>query len=248
MEARAVSLDPITWIPTTELAPTGKPWPRGFRNGNPGNFDWTAKDKWQGLADPPIEPPPRNGGRPRFLRTTAAHWGIRIIFRDLITGADRDGEVTIAQIIPEWAPPNENDTEAYIDQVCKETGFSRKQKLDLHSYDHAMPLAKALVRHENGNPRDFGLREWYPQEVWDRAATLAGLKRKAPKPVTQDRELVAGGTATVLAGVSAADGLGLVKQYVEPGSIAAQVVGVLAVVALVYLVLRRLRKRKVEAA
>ena len=243
-----MSIDPITWIPTTDLAPTGRPWPRGFRNGNPGDFDWTAKDKWQGLADPPLEPAPRDGSRRRFLRTTAAVWGIRICFRDLITGQDRDGETTINQIIPEWAPPGENNTERYKQIVCKKTGFAPDQQLDLHRYEHAVPLVKAIVDHEQGDPGYYGLTEWYPDEIWDEAAKRAGLKRRAPKPVTQDRDLVAGGTATVLAGVSAADSLGLVKQFVEPGSVAAQLVGVLAVVALVYLVVRRLRKRKAEAA
>jgi hypothetical protein len=239
-------IDPITYLPKTDLAPTGRPWPRGFRNGNPGNFDYVPSIKWQGQLG--IEPRPIDGKRPRFARFKSAVWGLRAIFRDLITGYDRDGEDTIQAIITEWAPPNENNTQAYIDQVCKATGFKADQKLNLHLYEHAVPLAKAIVRHENDNPRLWGLTEWYPDEAWDEAASRAGLLRTAPKPVARDPELVAGGAAAVAGTISVADGLGLVKQYVEPGSTAAHVVGVLAVVGVLYLIARRWRRRKREAA
>lgn len=240
-------IDPITHRPVRDRAPNGKMWPRGFRNGNPGNFDYVPSIPWQGQIGLEVLPPGVKG-RARFAVFRAAVWGIRAIFRDLITGQDRDGEVTIRQIIREWAPPNENDTDAYISVVCARTGFKPDQRLNLHSYDHAVPLARAIVDHEQGDPRAYGLATWYPDEVWDEAATRAGLVRTKPKPVTKDTEVLAAGGATVLAGVSAADGLGLVRQFVEPGSPAAHVVGVLAVVVVVYLLVRALRRRRREAA
>ena len=243
-----MSINPVTWMPTTALSPTGRPWPRGFRNGNGGNIDYSAANKWQGLASPPIEPKPLDGTRPRFCRFTSAVWGLRAVFRTLITYQDKYDLSTIAAIIARWAPGNENNTEAYIASVCKATGRKRDEVLDLQIYEDAMPLARAIVRHELGVPEHFGQAEWYPTEIWDRAADLAGLKRRKPVAVSRDPELVAGGTAATLAGLSAADGLGLVKQYVEPGSAVAQMIGVLAVAAILYLLIRRWRKRKREAA
>jgi hypothetical protein len=247
-----VSIDPNTWIPTTDRAPTGKFWPRGYRNGNPGNIDYSPASPWQGLADPPLEPKPLDGSRRRFCRFTAAAWGVRTIFRVLITYRDRKAANgtpvdTIAEIVARWAPAIENNVVAYVNQVDAAHPAGKDDVLDVRYIEDALPLAKAIVRHELGDPREFGLSEWYPEEVWERGAFLAGLKRRNPKPVTKDTDLVAGGGAAVLAGVSAADGLGLVKQYVEPGSVAAQVVGVLAVIAVVYLIVRRLKQRKREA-
>jgi hypothetical protein len=242
-------IDPVTYIPRTDLSPSGRPWPRGFRSGNGGNIEHSAGNKWQGLADPPIERKPLDGSRPRFARFRAAVWGLRALLMLLIAYADRHGARTIAAIIARWAPGHENNVEAYVAHVSKLTGFGPLEELDLHDWDTGLAVAKAIVRHELGNPALFGhpVANWYPDDVWDDAATRAGLVRRKPKPVTKDTDLVAGGGAAVLAGVSAADGLGLVKQYVEPGSVAAQVVGVLAVIAVVYLIVRRLKQRKREA-
>ena len=170
------------------------------------------------------------------------------MLRTLITYQDKYDIQTIAGIVARWAPQVENSTEHYIAAVCKATGRRRDEVLNLQVYEDAMPVARAIVTHELGVPEHFGLTEWYPAEIWDRAADLAGLKRRKPIAVSRDPELVAGGTAAALAGLSAADATGLIKQFVEPGSYVAQIVGVLAVAVILYLVTRRLRFRKREAS
>lgn len=236
-------IDPLTHRPIRDNAPNGKPWPRGFLNGNPGNLDFNERNRWQGQVG--IEP--RRPGRtwtPRFAVFIAAVWGIRAILRLLISYQDQHDIRTIRGIVTRWAPAHENDTSAYIYQVMRATGLDADQDLDLHTYEHAVPIARAIVRHELGDPRAYGLADWYPDEVWDEAAVRAGLIRQQPKPVTKDTEVLAGGAAVAAAGISAADGLGIVRQFVQPGSTAAQVIGVLAAVLVAYLLLRALRRRR----
>jgi hypothetical protein len=241
-------IDPITYRPTRQRAPNGAFWPRGFRNGNPGNIDFNPANKWQGQVGLETRDPNGPGFKPRFAVFQSAAWGARALLLLLITYQDRHGLNTIRGIIGRWAPTNENDTGAYVREVAKATGFGPDQEIDLHFAEDALPIARAICRHELGDPRKFDLAEWYPAAMWTRAATLAGLQRRAPRPVGQDRELVASGTATVLAGVSLADGTGMARQFIEPGSVAAQLAGVLAVVVVAYLLARALRRRKQEVA
>jgi hypothetical protein len=239
-------VDPITHRPTHQAAPNGKLWPRGFINGNPGNIDFRPTTKWQGQIG--IEQ--RVQGRaftPRFAVFTTAVWGIRAILRNLVTYQDQHDINTVRGVIDRWAPPTENDTGAYVAAVAKAVGRGPDEGLDLHTADDALPIARAIVRHELGDPRAFGLKDWYADEVWDEAATRAGLKRRAPKPVTQDRDVVGGAAALGLTGISAADALGLTKQYVPAGSITAQIIGVLAALVVGYLVVRALRRRQRDA-
>jgi len=238
-------IDPVSHIPANNAAFNGRPWPRGFRNGNPGNIDWHPHHPWQGLATPPRE---IGVTAPRFARFTAAAWGIRAILRLLVTYKDKHDIRTIRGIISRWAPTSENNTDAYVRAVCKATGRHEDLLLDAHFREDALPVARAIVEHELGSAKAYGLNEWYPDDVWDRAATMAGLQRRKPAPIVQDRDIAAGGAATLLAGVSAADAMGFASKYVEPGSIAAQAISMLAVVAVVYLVTRALRRRKADAA
>ena len=120
--------------------------PRGVRNNNPGNIE--KGDPWQGLADD-------QSSDPRFAVFKAPKWGFRCLARLLITYQDQHKKRTIAEIIRRWAPPSENDTNAYIAVVCLKTGFERDQVLDLHTYGHLNPLVKAIAIHENGSWRHF---------------------------------------------------------------------------------------------
>jgi hypothetical protein len=240
-------VDPLTHRPVRDRAPNGRPWPRGFRNGNPGNLDFNPENRWQGQLGLEVLPPGVRG-RARFAVFQSAVWGIRAILRLLISYQDKHDIRTVRGVIKRWAPSVENDTDSYVYAATLATGFGEHERLDLHTYEHAVPLARAIVRHELGNPRDVGLSDWYSDEVWEDAATRAGLVRRNPKPVAKDADVLAGGAAVAAAGVSAADGLGLVRQFVQPGSTAAQVIGVLAAVLVVYLLLRALKRRKREAS
>jgi len=71
---------------------------RGYRNRNPGNIDHQPANRWQGLADPPIETAPP-GSRARFARFVSHEYGIRALAVLLTTYQDRHGLRTIRGII-----------------------------------------------------------------------------------------------------------------------------------------------------
>jgi len=90
---------------------------RGIRNNNPGNIEWGSP--WQGLVahDKRTDP--------RFAQFIDPASGIRALARVLVTYQDKrrakDGSPidTVAEFIERWAPPFENNTQAYTGEVCK---------------------------------------------------------------------------------------------------------------------------------
>lgn len=56
---------------------------------------------------------------------------------------------TIQDIISKWAPSNENDTQAYINNVVKRTGYRADQKLDLNDTGVLAQLLAAMSKQEN---------------------------------------------------------------------------------------------------
>lgn len=172
---------------------------RGYRNKNPGNIDYSPNNRWQGLAEPPIETTVP-GVRPRFCRFTSHEFGIRAI-AVLLTGyQDRHGLRTIRDIINRWAPPKENHTNSYVDFVDRlMPNHTADDELDLHTYRDMRPLVEAIIRQElGGNP--------YPASTIDEGLRLAGL----PKPVNTNSEAIrtqAGTGATIGAAATATAGV-----------------------------------------
>lgn len=111
--------------------------PRGLRNHNPGNIRHGAD--WQGMAEQQTDP--------SFVQFKAPEWGIRAMVRILLRYRTL-GLVTVRQIIDRWAPPNENNTEAYVQAVAKAVGVTPSEALDYTR--HLLPLLKAIIGHENG--------------------------------------------------------------------------------------------------
>ncbi|PTR06451.1 MULTISPECIES: hypothetical protein [unclassified Novosphingobium] len=70
--------------------------------------------------------------------------------RQLVTYQKRDDLNTIAQILYRYAPPNENNTEGYIQFVSKMTGFARNQALNLSDASQLEKLMYAMIRMEKG--------------------------------------------------------------------------------------------------
>jgi len=148
----ATRLDPIAVAAHSSNADPQAP--RGIRNNNPTNIragvgyvGEIGRDK-DGYA---IFDSPLNGLRAPYLEV----W-------DSIT---RDHDDTIDTLVRQWAPPSENDTQAYAADVSKRTAIPRTQKLVYSA--HATPIVKALVWHENGqNP--------YGDALYYSAYTAAG--------------------------------------------------------------------------
>lgn len=125
--------------------------PRGIRNNNPGNIDYNERNPWLGLD----KQKPSDG---RFCRFMGPEWGIRAIARVIRNYAKRDGTPgvgrsgidTVQEIIHRWAPPTENDTDAYVAQVAKVVGTAPTAPLNLEDDEVMAKLVAAIIRHENG--------------------------------------------------------------------------------------------------
>ena len=121
------------------MADGTKELPRGIRNKNPGNIKLGTD--WDGLASEQSDPV--------FCIFTESVWGIRALMRILLVYRFHHKKHTTEDIIARWAPPSENDTDAYIKFVCEKTGFNPMDKLD-NSMEHYLPLVKSIIKMENG--------------------------------------------------------------------------------------------------
>ena len=165
---------------------------RGYRNRNPGNIDHQPANRWQGLAEPPIETPPP-GGRARFARFISHEYGIRALALLLTTYQDRHGLRTIRGIVSRWAPGAENDTEAYIAAVARRMDRHPRAELDLHRHEDMRPLVEAIISHElGGNP--------YDRVTIDAGLRLAGIVAAGPGAVARSGTARAA-TGTAVAGI-----------------------------------------------
>ena len=59
------------------------------------------------------------------------------------------GKVTPAQMITTWAPPNENKTQEYINNVNKWTGLDMNKPLDMNDYSQVAKLLHGMTRMES---------------------------------------------------------------------------------------------------
>lgn len=130
---------------------------RGIRQNNPGNIR-----PGQGFRG-------ETGTIDNYCVFDTAHNGIRAIGIDLLTKMERAVD-TVREIVTVYAPPAENDTEAYIRDVCRRTGFKDDDILNLNHLDVLVPFVRAVVFHENGSCP-------YPPSVIE-AACADALKSK----------------------------------------------------------------------
>ena len=114
---------------------------RGLKNCNPGNLRRT-KDRWQGLR-------PQQTDKDFFQFIDMAH-GYRAMMITLQTYVRKHGCRTMASIIKRYAPPNENNTSAYLAFVCNEMGVPTTFEPDLRDKATLCALASAMSRMENG--------------------------------------------------------------------------------------------------
>lgn len=72
---------------------------------------------------------------------------------------------TIENYAPRYAPPTENDTEAYIQNLSKYSGIARDAAIDLSNAADMKNLLKTVVRFESGEPHSA----WFTDDEYDRA-------------------------------------------------------------------------------
>lgn len=108
---------------------------RGIRNNNPGNLR---------AAPNAVD---NDGSFPVF---SSANDGLAAMSRQLQLYGGR-GNNTPYGIIHTYAPSSENNTQAYINAVTKDTGFGTHDKLNLNDPAVLKRLMTAMIRHENGS-------------------------------------------------------------------------------------------------
>lgn len=117
---------------------------RGISNNNPLNIRHSA-DQWQGASETQTDK--------SFVQFNTMAYGYRAAWCILQTYyerfARRNQGFTVRNIISRWAPPKENDTEAYIRTVLQLSGLGGKENLlppsNVDSYDRLAKLVSAMT-------------------------------------------------------------------------------------------------------
>ena len=135
---------------------------RGIRNKNPGNLEKTQV-VWQGEIRP--------GSDERFCEFESMVMGCRALIKTLVAYHRVHHLDTARQIIMRWAPPNENNTTAYMKHVGSAIGKDIDETIpfDLDP-TYYLAIAKTIARHENGSDA-LAISD----DVWEEAYKLAGL-------------------------------------------------------------------------
>ena len=124
---------------------------RGIRNNNPLNIRHSA-DHWQGARVKQTDED--------FVQFTTMAYGYRAAWKVLDTyfmHFKRERKVyNVRNIIARWAPPSENDTDAYIRAVLLMTGLGGYENLSrpmrATCYDRLELLVRAMTTMECGIP------------------------------------------------------------------------------------------------
>lgn len=111
---------------------------RGVRNRNPGNI--RKGDNWIGLA------PEQND--PDFCTFIDAQYGIRALAKVLLAYQDQHHLRTVREIINRWAPPNENETNAYVDYVSRKMRVTPETVVNLREPETAFAMVQAIIGQE----------------------------------------------------------------------------------------------------
>ena len=142
-------------------------FPQGVLLNNAGNLERTSHDHWHGEA--------RLQDNKRFIRFLTPQAGLRALMKTLLTYEDVHGLNTVTRIITRYAPPAENNTEAYIRDISQQAGISPNMVVDLQNPDILIRFAQAIVIHENGHPPEWMPYYWY-EEVTYHEAAMSALK------------------------------------------------------------------------
>jgi hypothetical protein len=119
--------------------------PRGIRNNNPLNIRRTAKDQWKGMS--------RTQNDRSFCQFEKMEYGWRAAFWLLTrTYYHKYRLYTIRSIVERWAPPNENNTRAYVENVSRLTGIDPDEPIGIPSEKPSrwMMVGMAMAIQETG--------------------------------------------------------------------------------------------------
>lgn len=119
---------------------------RGLRNNNPGNIRINS-DKFQGEIQPSRDK--------SFKQFETMAYGYRAMFVILRNYYLNYSLKTIRQMITRWAPPEENNTEKYIETVSRLSGIPDNEELNINSEKQMTAVVAAMSMVENGVPAEM---------------------------------------------------------------------------------------------
>lgn len=114
--------------------------PRGIRNNNPLNI--RIGNTWLGEVPNPTDSD--------FEQFVSIRYGLRAAFYILRRYIRRYGRNTPAKIIRAWAPAVENNTQRYIEVVCKRSLIAPDEVIDYADKNTMVRLVKAMAFVECG--------------------------------------------------------------------------------------------------
>lgn len=114
---------------------------KGIRLNNPGNIE--LGDKWQGLADKQLDT--------RFCTFSSPVYGMRAIAKLMLAYQRKYGLNTVRKLIGRWAPPFENFTDQYAENVARWGRIDADSVIDVKARDVLGMLIRGIVRQENGS-------------------------------------------------------------------------------------------------
>lgn len=128
--------------------------PRGIRNNNPLNI--VKGNSWKGER--------ANQTDKRFEEFESMAMGLRagfILLRNYIEGTKARPTKfnTIRKIVSRWAPPSENYTQRYIDNVCKWSGLLPDEVVLFRERKKMVAIVQAMAKMECGVTLDVALIE-----------------------------------------------------------------------------------------
>ncbi len=128
----------------------------GYRINNPLHIRYSTANNWKG----------QQGEQSGFCVFDTPENGLRAAMVNLKTYRKK-GVITIGDIISRWAPPTENNTQSYIDFVCKKLGASASYEVEQTKSEYIALLQAMCIVEIGCQP--------YTDSQWSVAANLANL-------------------------------------------------------------------------
>ena len=123
--------------------------PRGIRNNNPLNI--RRGNNWIGLA--------KHQTDPSFCQFDSMTYGLRAGLIIIRTYMQRYNLTNIHGIVSRWAPPKENDTNAYVKSVSSMMKMHALQTFNFGDRTRIVALVSAMCKVETGISIDQKLIE-----------------------------------------------------------------------------------------
>lgn len=123
--------------------------PRGIRNNNPLNI--RRGSNWIGLS--------KTQNDPSFCQFDSMTYGLRAGLIIIRTYMIKYKLTTIHSIVSRWAPPSENNTDAYVKSVSSVLKMHALQTFDFGDRTRIVALVSAMCKVETGISIDTKLIE-----------------------------------------------------------------------------------------